>query len=650
MKPLLPLLLMLTGCADALGPGRNSLLSIEFESQRLREATMLVGDTLALTASLTVNNRPRPTPDLRWTSSRSDVATVSAEGLVVALSVGTTQVIVTSGAAADTSNVSVFPGIPTEASCLVGGGMGLAVGQVFITTAAAATRLCLSGGSSGSQYVLIPFHASAATQTAQLEIEGSGIRGPLRAEVPLAALHPEDAPTATDPIPDIEFDRRLREREAVELGRLVVPGAAQTEAPRFDIMAAAVPSVDDILTVNVNSQKTCTEPVNRRARVAAMGRRAIILDDLENPAGGFTAEDYRSFARDFDDLVYPTITQSFGEPTDIDSNGRIMILFTGAVNELTTRDSDSYVAGFFFGRDLFPRGDQGGLKACPASNFAEILYMLVPDPQGVINGVRRSRLFVQERTVGVLAHELQHLINASRRIRIVKAQNWSEEFWLNEGLSHIAEEMIFYASSPWSPRQNITIQQLRADAAGLRVFNNYQANNFNRLSSYLKRPEAASPISGKDLATRGASWAFLRYAADRQQGPERNFWTKIVDSEAIGHENLRGAIGASPFDWMHDWLISMYADDLIVTEPRFTQPSWHYRSVVAALGLNAGTYPLIPYELRSGPTNRARIGIAAGGAAFLAFSVQAGGRGEIATTSGGGTPPPGVRLGIVRTH
>ena len=39
-----------------------------------------------------------------------------------------------------------------------------------------------------------------------------------------------------------------------------------------------------------------------------------------------------------------------------------------------------------------------------------MLYMLVPDPTGEVNGNRRTRDFVGTRTAGVLAHELQHLV------------------------------------------------------------------------------------------------------------------------------------------------------------------------------------------------------------------------------------------------
>src|SRR5205807_6994145 len=86
--------------------------------------------------------------------------------------------------------------------------------------------------------------------------------------------------------------------------------------------------------------------------------------------------------------------------------------------------------------------------SCPGSNVAELINLFVPDnvtPKPV----------VAARIVETMSHEFQHLINAARRLCINKSAAISEERWLNEGLSHIAEELTFYKESGLSPRQNI---------------------------------------------------------------------------------------------------------------------------------------------------------------------------------------------------
>ena len=108
---------------------------------------------------------------------------------------------------------------------------------------------------------------------------------------------------------------------------------------------------------------------------------------------------------------------NFGAPCDIDDNGKIAILFTRAVNELTPANSPSFVGGFFFPRDLFPAHAAPTFDVCATSNEGEMFYMLVPDPTGAINGNVPARLR-RQLTTGILAHEFQHLINAGRRMYV----------------------------------------------------------------------------------------------------------------------------------------------------------------------------------------------------------------------------------------
>jgi hypothetical protein len=170
----------------------------------------------------------------------------------------------------------------------------------------------------------------------------------------------------------------------------------------------------DHVDVNVNASDFCVRPDMRSMRVAAITATAVILADNGNPAGGFTDAEYRAFGLAMDTLVYPLATAAFGVPTDIDGNGRAVIAFSRAVNELTPRSSSSGIAlGFFFSRDLLPRESHFGL--CPGSNAAEMFYVLVPDPSGVASDPR-SKTFVQNVVTGTVGHELQHLINASRRL------------------------------------------------------------------------------------------------------------------------------------------------------------------------------------------------------------------------------------------
>jgi hypothetical protein len=124
----------------------------------------------------------------------------------------------------------------------------------------------------------------------------------------------------------------------------------------------------------------------------------------------------------------------------------------------------------------------------------------------------------------------------------------SEEKWLDEGLSHAAEELNFFRAAGRSPRANIDASGF-SDPRFLTAYSTFEVNNFNRYKSYLARPEVQSPIGSDafddDLPTRGAIWNFLRYAADHlPAGQEDTFWQALANSKTSGIANLTAALGA----------------------------------------------------------------------------------------------------------
>jgi hypothetical protein len=111
--------------------------------------------------------------------------------------------------------------------------------------------------------------------------------------------------------------------------RAGVDAALLPSAPRLQA------SVGQILTFNVESTSSngCSARVMHGFRVRAVSERAIVVADTLNPANGFTDSDYQDFAAFFDSEVWPLDTTTFGDPSDIDKNGKIFILFTRAVND-----------------------------------------------------------------------------------------------------------------------------------------------------------------------------------------------------------------------------------------------------------------------------------------------------------------------------
>ncbi len=434
----------------------------------------------------------------------------------------------------------------------------------------------------------------------------------------------------------------MKLRLLIPLLVLIVAGACERNPTETPIR---IYQEGEVYQFNVQSGegKLCSEADRdvRSGRVVTITQRAIVVADVNNPPGGFTDDEYRALGHAFDTLVWPTLTANFGEPADIDRNQRIVLLFTRAVNELTPRGQTWYVGGFFAARDLFPiRGTQR-LGACVGSNEAEMMYMLVPDPTGVVNGNARRKDNELRRTVAVLGHEFQHLINASRRLHGTNevSADWNEEVWLNEGMSHIAEELLGYAASDLAPRQNLDGNRIGATEARVNAFSLYMGANIVNLAFYLERPDTASLMGADRLATRGATWQFLRYAADRRGGSEAGLWRGLVDSGSKGLANLRSTLGVEPMDWIHDWTVANYTDDAVAgVSARFQHPSWNFRALYPALRTAGGNQAYTRYPLRThnlSQETELSLSIPAGSAAYVRFGVPPMGRAELRSGTGG---------------
>ena len=165
----------------------------------------------------------------------------------------------------------------------------------------------------------------------------------------------------------------------------------------------------------------------------------------------------------------------------------------------------------------------------------------------------------------MLAHEFQHLINASRRLYVTQGVEEFEVTWLNEGLSHIAEELLFYRESSLTPRQNIDSIRIRSTNTIRNAFNNDMSSNTSRYRSFLVAPSENSPFRDDDsLETRGATWNLLRYLADRKAGVDAATWQALVNTTRVGLPNLSAVFGSDIASKVRDWNVSHYTDDAIV--------------------------------------------------------------------------------------
>jgi hypothetical protein len=601
-----------------------------------------------------------------WETRNAAVATVDATGAVQLVSPTDSTYLVARSGTASPDSVQV-----KAASVLT-----LAAAQV--DTMISGGSLCVGSSQQGSEFVLAAF-LSSSTPGSSVDLT---VRG-----MPLAALGsnanvvdrmatavPGRAPLL-DVHQDVAFEYALRERERRETPshvagarawyagvmrdrravRTLVPTTAPQPvtsggAPVYEQIPATA-AVGDLVHLNTNANAYCTAPIMTTGRIAAISNTAIVVADTSNPAGGFTDTEYAGFAASMDTLVMPVDTVAFGAPSDIDNNHRVVILFTKAVNQLTTDPSNGVVLGFYYSRDLLPQVSSTG--NCPGSNQAEMFYLMVPDVGGTINGgntISRSKRNVSNIVVGTIAHEFQHLINASRRMYVIHSPVVDEDTWLNEGLSHIAEELIFYRASGLGPRQNIGTTAL-SNQQVYNAFGLYMWGNQSRYQIFLPVVEAHGPIgeftNDDDLSTRGAIWSFLRYLADQRPGDDSLFY-HLVNSQTSGLANLQAVLGQDPLPLMRRWSLSVYANGTIPgIASAFDQPSWNWPQVYTLT--NADHTQPVFHELSSSVPNT--VTLKSDGGAYFPFAVANGTQALITVTGAGGTAPPAsIKLTLIRAR
>jgi len=259
--------------------------------------------------------------------------------------------------------------------------LSLEVGEDRILDASDALACFRLASSPGTSFLVVP-HTTGTVGGAEYPVEITGLTedglfpAPLFKGPPASPSLLEEAISAEEgPVPAThwEWEGRLRgmERTLVRAGGVWV-GRGLMEGPTPSATPEATPEIGDTREFKVLNRDNEFDKIT--ARVRYITDHGLIYVDDETPAGGFTDVDLAFLAEQFENPIHPTVTGVFGSESDLDGNGRVVILFTPGVNRLTPPGSDGYVGGFFFGVDLLTDRD--------GSNKGEIFYAVVPDPTG----------------------------------------------------------------------------------------------------------------------------------------------------------------------------------------------------------------------------------------------------------------------------
>ena len=319
------------------------------------------------------------------------------------------------------------------------------------------------------------------------------------------------------------------------------------------------------------------------ATLMYVGVNSLLYIDQAAPANGLTQQDIDRLGEIYDEQLLAVDLDFFGEPTDLDKNGRVVVLLSPTVNGLTERGAEGVIVGFFMGLDLIER-QPDVLPVTRFSNEAELFYGLVPDPTGEFSD-ERIKEYVLRHLPGVMVHETQHMISWRYKVMDRGIQGEPETLWLSEGMAHMAEELGGDAAY---------------DAGDIDLANDLYLSNFGRLLAYLEEPSGYSLTVTEGSGTleeRGAAWVFLRWIAE-QYGDF--IFRDLTQKPQNGVANVVAQTGESFFRLFADWAVALWAEDQDIPglADRYQIPKWLMRDILLVSPPGGGdpVYALQPLQ------------------------------------------------------
>jgi hypothetical protein len=424
---------------------------------------------------------------------------------------------------------------------------------------------CLSIPADGGTYLIVPQFVTATAPVSLVNFTLiAGTPGAATASVISEGRRVQPVVRgATADVGEMQrrFDGMLRRRER-EVAAAARSGGGATGPLASRVGANAVPAVvgstaifhvlSNFTNGNVYSLDTAT--------LKYSGTHLLIYVSKNAPAGGFTDSEIAAFGNTFDLDLYTIDVATYGSPTDIDQNGRVIVLLSPIINKLTLASScasQGYIAGFFNAVDLLPAQYAG------KSNDAEIFYSLVPDPNATVS-CAHTKATVSQLTPSTFIHEFQHMISFGQHA-LMRSGN-EEDPWLNEGLSHIAEELgsRYYENRFPPPTGRTDPDQAFPDSA-----QGFISGDLYNSYHYLLDP--ASTDSGDKasvsnwgtgdgtLVQRGAVWLFLRWLGDQQ---DSLVYGRLDQTSNTGVPNVAAASGQSFSTLFGEFALALYTDSL----------------------------------------------------------------------------------------
>jgi len=495
-------------------------------------------------------------------------------------------------------------------------------GTITLDAMQTATVDCSQGGTvfelagGGASYLLVPELATGdvpITSTSYTLGSPNATSSQMVASAPLldrvSTFTPGTLPRTEDRpgARQLAFDAQLRAADRRMVTRRPVVRAQRSVGIAGPAKAQVAPDVGSIRSFRVIAtiDTTATEVFKTvNARLAYVGTNILLYVDTLTSASGFATGDLSGIGNLFDQTLYPIDIDAFGQPSDIDENGHLVMLMTPVVNALTPSAecrTAGYIAGFFTGYDL--------ASSSTDSNRGEVFYTIAPDPGGV-SSCPHTVADIEFTVPATFLHEVQHLINFSQHV-IVHNASETEEGWLDEGLSRVAEELgsRYYEQKFPPPTGRTNPLQLYPDSSqgfiGGVLTNSY---------AFLLKPDTTTVTLHSDsddgLAWRGSVWLLVRWLGDLK-GEE--IYKRLEATTLIGTANIEAAAGESFQGLFADFGIALYTDSIagvarssIPQRDRFVTRNLRqmYAALFRAAGPSAEVPRGFPIVVQSIPANQ----------------------------------------------
>ncbi len=163
---------------------------------------------------------------------------------------------------------------------------------------------------------------------------------------------------------------------------------------------------------------------------------------------------------------------------------------------------------------------------------------------------------------------------------------------INEGLSHLAEEVVGNALNGFDPGTNLGPDELLGTLQQQEIFRTWHLNNFFNLKQYLQAPSdtaallnSEDPLDFNTFRMRGSAWMFLRYVLDRTENGtagESARTRALIQSSALDSRDAVTNVFGIDFDELAtDWAGMLVIEDRddVSASPDLELSSYQLRAI-----------------------------------------------------------------------